>query len=669
MVDALSMAQVQGLLAHAPLLFFSTDRDFKFRSVAGAKVSALHIDPRLVIGREATHFFERRKPAAGVARAFHAARQGKDARFTFSHRNVQYTAHLHAIVDEGRTVAIIGVATPTNSHSTELAVAQRTLEHAEAISSFASYTVDLETEACDITPGFARLFGFPEEIRRIHFGEMVARIHPEDRLRFTRARAKAIVHARELELEYRIVRPSGEVRHVRSQTSYFVSDAEVAVRGVSVIIDETQAVEAQQGLEYIAYHDAVTGVLNRTGFERHARAVVAESEASHRGIALVFMDLDGFSEVNDIAGHSAGDQILRAIAERLRSLRGVDDSVARMGGDEFAMLFMDVGDHREAEARVADVRNVLRAPVVIGGVEYALTASIGVAMFNVHQTEPSVLTHAHMAMLGAKAAGRSRVMWYTPDLERLMTMRHRIERDLTVSLERNELTVHYQPIYRAITGEISAVEALLRWQHPEFGMISPASFLDVAVQSGQLPIIGEWVFGEACRASAALSKRFRRAIRVNVNVSAEQLQTPRFNERVREIARRAGVRSSQIQIEVTEQSLINDVELAAKVLAQLRSDGFSIAIDDFGTGYNTLSYLKSYPVSCLKIDRMFVRDCDVDDYSRAICRSLTALASSLSLMVIGEGIETAGQDAFLREAGCHELQGFYYGKPVALRDL
>ncbi len=670
MVDALSIAQVQGLLAHAPLLFFSTDREFKFRAVAGAQVAALHIDPRLVLGRDATHFFERRKPAAGVARAFHAACRGQDAGFTFSHRNVEYTAHLHPVVDQGSTIAIIGVATQTNSHSSaELAVAQRTLQHAEAISSFASYTVDLETEACDITPGFAALFGFPAETRRIHFGEMVARIHPEDRLRFTRAHAKAISRAHELDFEYRVVRPAGEVRHVRSHTSYFLNDAGVAIRGVGVVLDETQAVEAQEGLEYIALHDAVTGVLNRAGFEGEARAVIAESEASRRGVALLFMDLDGFSEVNDVAGHSTGDQILRAIAERLRSLRAVDDTVARMGGDEFALLLMDVHDHREAEARVAEVRNVLRPPVLVGGVEYTLTASIGVAMFNVHQTEPALLTHAHMAMLGAKAAGRSRVMWYTPDLERLMTMRHRIERDLTASLDRNELAVHYQPIYHAKTGELSAVEALLRWQHPELGMIAPASFLDVAVQSGQLPLIGEWVFEEACRTSVALSQRFGRPIRVNVNVSAEQLQTPHFNERAFDIAARAGINPSQIQIEVTEQSLINDVELAAKVLTRLRNDGFSIAIDDFGTGYNTLSYLKSYPVSCLKIDRMFVRDCEVDDYSRAICRSLTALATALNLMVIGEGIETAGQDAFLREAGCHELQGFFYGKPVALHDL
>ena len=670
MVDALSLAQVQGLLAHAPLLFFTTDRDFRFRNVAGANVAVLHIDPRLVLGREATLFFDRQKPASGVARAFHAARHGKDARFTFSHRNIEYTAHLHPVVEQNATIAIVGVATQTNSHSSaELAMAQRVLQHAESISSFSTYTVDLETEACDITFGFACLFGFPEETRRIHFGEMMARIHPEDRLRFSRARAKAISRGSELALEYRVVRPSGEVRHVRSQTSYFLNDAGVAVRGVGVVLDETQVIEAQRGLEYIALHDALTGVLNRAGFELHARSIIAESEASRRGVALLFMDLDGFSEVNDLAGHSTGDQILRAIAERLRSLSSVDDSAARMGGDEFALLLMDVHDHREAEARVAEVRNVLRPPILVGGVEYTLTASIGVAMFNVHQSEPELLTHAHMAMLGAKAAGRSRVMWYTPDLEQLMTMRHRIERDLTTSLDRNELAVHYQPIYDAKTGELSAVEALLRWQHPELGMIAPASFLDIAVQSGQLPLIGEWVFEDACRASVALSHRFGRPIRVNVNVSAEQLQTPRFNERACEIARQTGANSSQIQIEVTEQSLINDVELAAKVLTQLRTDGFSIAIDDFGTGYNTLSYLKSYPVTCLKIDRMFVRDCEVDDYSRAICRSLTALATSLDLMVIGEGIETAGQDAFLREAGCHELQGFYYGKPVALHDL
>ncbi len=670
MVDALSLAQVQGLLAHAPLLFFSTDRDFRLLRVAGAKTATLHIDPRLVLGRDATQFFEKQKPAAGVARAFHAARQGKDSRFTFGHRGILYDAHLHPIVEAGSTIAIIGVATETDDRSTsELAIAQRVLEQAEAISSFASFTVDLETEACDITAGFARLFGFPEETRRIHLGEMVARIHPEDRLRFTRARAKAIARATEVHFDYRIVRPTGEIRHVRSHTSYFVNTLGMAARGVGVVLDETQVLEAQRGLEYIAMHDPLTGVLNRAAFDRYARTAIAESEAGRRGIALLFMDLDAFSEVNDIAGHGIGDQILRAIAERLRSVRVADQTIGRMGGDEFAMLFGDVHDHREAEARVTEVRNALRPPVVIAGVEYSLTASIGVAMFNVHHSETALLSHAHMAMLGAKAAGRSRVMWYTPDLERLMTMRHRIERDLTVSMDRNELAVHYQPIYHATSNDLTAVEALLRWQHPELGMIAPTAFLDIAVHTGQLVVIGEWVLEEACRAGVALSQRHGRSIRVNVNVSPEQLQTPNFNERACDIVRRAGADPAQVQIEVTEQSLINDVEHAAKVLAQLRKDGFSIAIDDFGTGYNTLSYLKSYPVSCLKIDRMFVRDCETDDYSRAICKSLTALASSLDLTVIGEGIETAGQDAFLREAGCHELQGFFYGKPVALPEL
>jgi diguanylate cyclase (GGDEF)-like protein len=670
MVDALTIAQLQGLLAHAPLLFFSTDCDYKFRTVAGAGLATLHIDPRLVNGRDATQFFEKEKPAAGVGRAFLTARRGKDARFTFTHRGIVYNAQLHPIIEDHETVAIVGVATQSDSRSTaELAVAQRALEHAEAIATIASYTIDVETEACDITPGFARLFGFPEETRRIHFGEMLARIHPDDKVRFTRARAAAIAHASELNFDFRVVRPSGDVRYVRSHASYFTSPAGIAVRGVGVVHDETQALEAQRGLEYIAMHDPLTGVLNRSAFDRQARAAIAQSEASHRGVALLFMDLDGFSEVNDVVGHGTGDQILRAIAERLRSVRGADHTIGRMGGDEFAMLFGDVRDHRETEARVAEVRSVLRAPISVGGVEYTLTASIGVAMFNVHQNETAVLTHAHMAMLGAKAAGRSRVMWYTPDLERLMTMRHRIERDLSTSLDEDQLAVHYQPIYDAVTNDLTAVEALLRWNHPELGMIAPTSFLDVAVQSGQLPSIGEWVLEQACRAALELSQLHGRAIRVNVNVSPEQLQTPLFNERVSNIVREVGVEPSQIQIEVTEQSLINDVEHAARVLTQLRNDGFSIAIDDFGTGYNTLSYLKSYPVSCLKIDRMFIRDCESDDYSRAICRSLTALASSLGLLVIGEGIETAGQDAFLREVGVHELQGFYYGKPVPLHEL
>jgi EAL domain-containing protein (putative c-di-GMP-specific phosphodiesterase class I) len=260
-------------------------------------------------------------------------------------------------------------------------------------------------------------------------------------------------------------------------------------------------------------------------------------------------------------------------------------------------------------------------------------------------------------------------MWYTPDLERLMTMRHRIERDLNASIERKELAVHYQPIFDSRSKEMTGVEALIRWNHPEFGTIAPTGFLDVASQSGQLVSIGDWVIRQACCDAVELSKRFERPIRVNINVSSEQLQSADFADRVCQIAEELEIDARLVQIEVTEQSLISDVEHAALMLAILRRHHFSIAIDDFGTGYNSLSYLKSYPVSCIKIDRSFVRDCETDEYSRAICRSIIALGKSLRLLVIGEGIETAGQDAFLRQAGCHELQGFYYGKPVPLCEL
>ncbi|HET9029682.1 MAG TPA: EAL domain-containing protein [Candidatus Aquilonibacter sp.] len=670
MIDALSVAQLEELLAHAPVLFFVADRNGRFEAIAGGHAAALRLDRSASKGLDGIQFFSKQEPAVDVASAFQTALDGARGQFSFTRRGVRYVAHLSPSLTNGRIDGVLGVAVATASQAlTDLATAHRALAHVEALSSFASYTLDLATEACGITPGFARIFGFPEETQRIQFGEMLARIHPEDRLKFTRARSKALAHGSELHVEYRVVRPSGEIRYVEQFGSYFPDERGKLVRGVGVVFDQTDALEKQRGIDYAALHDPLTGVLNRMAFERHVRAAVAESEASSRGAAVLFLDIDSFGEVNDLAGHAAGDHLLRAVAERLRTVRDGEQAIGRMGGDEFAMLFYNVRDDREAETRVASVRAALRAPIMIGGVEYAITASIGVAVFNVRETEAALLTRAHMAMLSAKAAGRSRVMWYTPDLERLMAMRHRIERDLTGSLRRNELVVHYQPIVSAHDQEVVAVEALVRWNHPELGTIAPAGFLDVAEQSGQLIDIGMWILEQACSDTVELSRRFKRPIRVNVNVAPDQLQAEGFAERALETAQRCRLDPAQIQIEVTEQSLINDVERAAYVLSMLRKAGFSIAIDDFGTGYNTLSYLKSYPVNCLKIDRMFVRDCESDEYSRAICRSLTALARSLGLMVIGEGIETAAQDAFLREVGCDELQGFYYGKPVAVQAL
>jgi EAL domain-containing protein (putative c-di-GMP-specific phosphodiesterase class I) len=253
--------------------------------------------------------------------------------------------------------------------------------------------------------------------------------------------------------------------------------------------------------------------------------------------------------------------------------------------------------------------------------------------------------------------------------ERKRAARSTIEREVANALERSEFAMHYQPLIDAATGEIAAAEALLRWNHPEYGLLRPESFLRAAEQTDAVVEIGRWVVDRACKDAVTMRDAFKNRLRMNVNVSPRHVQSSTLVTDVESALKNSGWHASQLQLEVTEQLLIEDVPSAVATLESLREAGVSIAIDDFGTGYNTLSYLKSYPVSCIKIDRAFVKDAEVDDYSRAICLSVKALAQSLRMQVIGEGVETPGQAAFLRAIGCHELQGYHFGHPLAVDDF
>jgi diguanylate cyclase (GGDEF)-like protein len=441
-----------------------------------------------------------------------------------------------------------------------------------------------------------------------------------------------------------------------------VKDGEIA-GAVAVGID---ASEAQNAVLFLSTHDSLTGLLNR-----HQLLEVLDHYARAGGAsgALVLFDIDRFAQINEIAGHLAGDQLLCSIADRMHFLEIDGHYVARLGSDEFACLLLEPRSGTVVERRIEQLRDALDAPFDVGHAEFVLRATMGVARFPQDGAGELLLQNAAMALHAAKGAARGGLVRYGPALERKVSVRSRLVRDLPAAIDRCEFAMYYQPLIDASSNRVTAAEALIRWQHPELGLLTPDVFLTIAEESDAVVEIGRWAIDRACRDAMLIRDSLGRDVRLNVNVSPRHVQSERLVGHVSSALRDSGWHPGALQLEVTEQLLIEDIPSAVATLERLRDHGVSIAIDDFGTGYNTLSYLKSYPVSCIKIDRAFVKDAENDQYSRAICRSVAALGDSLHMNVIGEGVETLGQAEFLRGIGCRELQGYHFGQPVSAWDF
>ena len=430
-----------------------------------------------------------------------------------------------------------------------------------------------------------------------------------------------------------------------------------------VCADITAAKQAEARIAYLAHHDALTELPNRTQF------CDGLDRALHRGtarFAVLSLDLDGFKGVNDRYGHPAGDALLVAVAQRLRSVVEAGDQVARFGGDEFVVLDAAYTDQAEVEALAHRIMRALSAPFTIAGDDVTVGVSIGIAFAPTDgETASALIKNADAALYRAKADGRGTFRFFAPEMDQRLQERQRLVQDLRSALTRGELVLHYQPYVTARTGETSGCEALLRWQHPERGMIAPAAFIPVAEQSGLIVPIGAWVLEEACRAAT----RWPADQRVSVNISPVQFRNRELPHVILTALTRAGLSPSRLEIEVTETVLIDDVEVALDTLRQIRALGVRVALDDFGTGYSSLSYLRSFPFDKVKIDRSFVQELTTRRDNQIIVQAIRDMALGLGMSVTAEGVETCEQAERLRQSGCEELQGFLYSRPKPAGDL
>ena len=433
--------------------------------------------------------------------------------------------------------------------------------------------------------------------------------------------------------------------------------------------DVTERKRAEEVIRRHAYHDHLTGLPNRRLFDDRLRHAIAQAARSHQLLALLFLDLDRFKTINDTLGHAAGDRLLIEVGKRLSGRKRAGDTVARLGGDEFLILVSNLRRVEDAAKVAQRVLEAMLPAITVGGHRLHVTGSIGISLFPHDGNDAEALIkNADIALYRAKDQGRNSYRMYAPEMNAQALEKLMFENSLRRAIDRREMVLHYQPQIDAKSGRIIGVETLVRWQRGEGELVMPGDFIALAEDTGMISDLGEWVLETACRQA----RRWHEVgfeLRLAVNLSLHQLQRQGFLETVDRLLGASGIDPCRIELEVTESAVMQDPEQGIGILGELRAMGIRIAIDDFGTGHSSLSYLKRLPVTTLKIDRTFVSDIGRDGDQGAIVKAIVAMAHSLDMKVVAEGVETEAQRAFLSVNGCDEMQGYYFSRPLAAEAL
>ena len=561
-----------------------------------------------------------------------------------------------------------------------LIASQSRLAQAQEVARIGHWEFDSDGRTVAISHVALEILGIREEQARSvkTFRHIV---HPDDLPRLRDARHQSRLQKLPISVDFRVKTPDGVERviHMQGQAQHY--DANHAnTRRVVTLQDITQLRRAEDHVRLLAHFDTLTGLPNRAFLEEQLAHTLSNATRNHAHVVLATIDIEQFNQINHSLGVHAGDALLKQIGQRLTDVLSPDTSaaewiskqspvvVARTSSDEFGVA---ITLKREADHIVNVLQylsNLLRAPFKVGGREIAVGATLGAAVFPDDATDPpSLMRLADAALHQAKQSSRGSHQFYSARMQEQASRRMSIESELRRAIERQQLELHFQPRLDAQTLRPIAAEALLRWRHPDRGMISPTEFVPIAEDMGTIIELGEWALNEACRYAAELAKTGA-PLRVAVNVSAVQLQRAGIVEQVSNALRRFSLAPDLLELEITEGTLIDRAEFARRTLELLKQQNIRIALDDFGTGYSSLSYLRTLPIDYLKIDRVFVADLDAND-SSAIVATILTLAKGLRLCTIAEGVETERQARLLRQAGCEELQGFLFARPMSVPDL
>jgi diguanylate cyclase (GGDEF)-like protein/PAS domain S-box-containing protein len=523
-------------------------------------------------------------------------------------------------------------------------------------------TTDAEGVIEKLNPAAERMFGISEaDARGRPFGSLARETVP--RLRSPRAPAGGASPAWEMTA----IRADGSTFSAEGTRSEVVLEDRVVATYIVRDVSERKAFEER--LAHRANHDALTGLPNRSLFSDRLALALARSRRSGTRTAVLFLDVDHFKVINDSLGHTAGDRLLVLVAERLAIVLRPEDTLARLGGDEFVVLVEGIEEDDDAVAVGERLQGALAEPFTLAGAEIYVTASIGIALAGGEVATPeSTIRDADAAMYRAKARGRARAEMFDAEMFEQSVRRLETETALRRGIAADEFRVAYQPIVDLVSREVVGVEALVRWQHPERGLLMPGDFIALAEDTGLIAQLGEIVLRRACDQARRWGALASRPLSVSVNLSGRQLAAPGLVAMVTEGLEATGLDPSLLCLEITESVLMSDVETAMTALTALRALGVSLAVDDFGTGYSALAYLKHFPVDQLKIDRSFILGLGQDERDAAIVSSVLALAEALGLAAVAEGVETAEQEQQLRDLGCRCAQGFRFARPALPED-
>ncbi|PSB03900.1 EAL domain-containing protein [Merismopedia glauca] len=518
-----------------------------------------------------------------------------------------------------------------------------------------------------VSPSAQRILGFmPQEL----IGQQILTfIHPDDRAILAETLHQTTNHPRVSppKVEYRFRSDQGNWHILEAFATNLLDDP--AVQGIVMNCHEiTERKSAEEQLRHDALHDALTGLPNRALLmDRLEQALKRSQRRKDRKFAVLFLDLDRFKTINDSLGHLVGDQLLIALTHRLQTYRRESDTVARLGGDEFVILLEEIEDVNDAIEVAERIHRSLSPPFILEGREVFTSVSMGIALSSSNYSQPEqLLRDADTAMYYAKAHGKARHEVFAPSMHAQALKQLHIESDLWRSIERQELLVYYQPIISLTNNSLKGVEALVRWQHPEQGLIPPDEFIPIAEETGLIVALDRWVLQEACQQLSLWQEQFPSVtpLTLSVNFSGKHFAKPDLTEEIDLILDQTSLKGEYLKLEITESVLIQNPESVAEIFQLLRERKIEVCLDDFGTGYSSLSYLHRFPLSILKIDRSFVSNLEIQDSNAAIVRTILAMADELGIGVVAEGIETTSQMLFLKNLGCQWGQGYWFSRPV-----
>jgi diguanylate cyclase (GGDEF)-like protein/PAS domain S-box-containing protein len=658
-----SEERLRTLVDNAPIVLFAFDRDGVVTHLEGSGLEPLGLRPGEAVGRS---LFELSDDSPKALQVLRRALEGEAFQETIELRNLVFEVDFAPRRDaRGAVLDVIGVATNvTDQRRAERAANQSEMRYRMLFEGNLAgvYRTTLEGKILDCNDSFAQIFGYSSRDEVLALPAWDFYLTAEDR-RASLARLK----------ERRTLANHEQCLRRKDGSHVWVLENGSLIEGTDgkpsliegTVIDITERKRAEEQVKHLAFHDSLTGLPNRLLFNDRLRVAMVHANRYREKLAVLFLDIDRFKVINDSLGHPIGDELLRRIAERVGGCIRQEDTIARLGGDEFTVLLPGIAKEEDAATIAQKILEAVRLPFFIEHRELFITTSIGVTLFPEDGADPeSLVRNADTAMYRAKEQGRDNAQLYAPAMNTKALERLSLEGRLRQALQNRELVVHYQPLIDLATGRIRGAEALLRWQHPELGLVAPAEFIAIAEVSGLIVPIGQWVLRTACAQARAWQLKGHPKFSVAVNLSARQFQQADLVFQVTEALHEADLPAASLDLEITESNAMQNAELSISTLQVLKNLGVSLSMDDFGTGYSSLNYLKRFPIDRIKIDQSFVRDVTRDPDDAAIASAIIAMAHSLKLTAVAEGVETEAQLEFLRTQRCDEMQGYLFSAPV-----